>query len=690
MDQAGNLVVTDSGASPVQVVAESTGTFYGQPMTAGDIYTIAGNGHVGFSGNGGPATSARLNNPVNLTLDQSGNVVITDRNNRIRVVAESTGTFYGRPMTSGDIYSIAGNGGAGAAGDGGPATSAELDNPDGVTLNPAGNLAIAGGYNSRVRLVAESTGTFYGQPMTAGDIYTIAGNGNYAFTGDGVPATSTAIGNPQDVTYDAAGNMLVADWGNERIRVVAASTGVFYGQSMTRGDIYTIAGNGQVGSGGNGGPATQAQLSNPNSVTVDATGNVVIGFVSQLSRSIRVVAEQTGKFYGQQMTAGDIYNLAGSGALGCCNGLRATHGQLPLVAAVTADQAGDVAVAAGNRVWLVPASTGVFYGQPMTGGDLYVAAGTGARGFSGDGGPAIQAMLQSPHGLAMDAADNLVIADTGNNRLRVVAASTGTFYGQSMTAGNIYTVAGTGARGFSGDGGPAAAAELNRPTGVATDAAGNLVIADWFNQRIRVVAASTGAFYGQSMTAGNIYTVAGTGAAGYSGDGGPAASAELDRPTGVATDAAGNLVIAASWNNRLRVVAASTGTFYGQAMTAGNIYTVAGTGAAGYSGDGGPAASAELNRPAGVATDAAGNLLIADTGNQRIRVVAASIGTFYGQAMTAGDIYTVAGTGAAGYSGDGGSGTHAELNYPRASWADSAGNLLIADQGNSRIRMIRG
>jgi secreted PhoX family phosphatase len=201
----------------------------------------------------------------------------------------------------------------------------------------------------------------------------------------------------------------------------------------------------------------------------------------------------------------------------------------------------------------------------------------------------------------------------------VVAARTGTFYVQAMTAGDIYTVAGNGAVGFSGDGGPATSAKLNDPGGVAVDGAGNLLIADGGNGRIRLVAHKTGTFYGQAMTGGDIYTVAGGGTDGL-GDGGPASSAELG-PAGVAVDGAGNLVIADDGNGRIRVVAASTGTFYGQAMTGGDIYTVAGNGTGGFSGDGGPATSAELSQLGGVAVDGAGNLLIADTYNHRIRVV---------------------------------------------------------------------
>ena len=222
--------------------------------------------------------------------------------------------------------------------------------------------------------------------------------------------------------------------------------------------------------------------------------------------------------------------------------------------------------------------------------------------------------------MAVDSASNLLIADSSNNRIRVVAAKTGTFYGQAMTGGHIYTVAGNGTGGFAGDGGPATSAELNFPARVTADAAGNLLIAD-SNNRIRVVAAKTGTFYGQAMTADHIYTVAGNGTGGFAGDGGPATSAALFQPRDVIVDPSGNLVIADQANKRVRVVAEKTGTFYGKAMTAGNIYTIAGKRSKGYNGDNRPAAKARLTDPNGVAVNAAGNLLIADTRNQRIRMI---------------------------------------------------------------------
>ena len=287
-----------------------------------------------------------------------------------------------------------------------------------------------------------------------------------------------------------------------------------------------------------------------------------------------------------------------------------------------------------NRVRVVAGTTGTFYGQAMTAGDIYTVAGDGSSAFSGDKGPATSAGLGAA-GVAVDASGNLVIADALNQRVRVVAESTATFYGQAMTAGDIYTVAGNGTAGFK-DTRPALKGELNEPTAVAVDGSGNLVIADTGNQRVRVVAAGNGTFYNQPMAAGSIYTVAGHGNTGSVGDGASATAAELASPAGLLLDASGNTLIADTANNRIRVLAGTTGTFYGQAMTAGDIYTVAGTGAIGHFGDGGPASIATLDKPQGMAIDPAGNLLIADTHSNRVRVVAESTGTFYGQSMNAG------------------------------------------------------
>ena len=380
------------------------------------------------------------------------------------------------------------------------------------------------------------------------------------------------------------------------------------------------------------------------------------------------------------LVAGDISTVAGGKGPGPAPAPATSVAFSPCGASVTA---GTVYAAAGETVRQV---------SPQ--GVLTTPAGTGSFGPLGDGGPAARANLASACGTAVDGSGNLIIADDGDFRVRAVAATTGTFYGQAMTAGDIYTIAGNGRIGLSGDGGPATAAEFFDPRGVVADAAGNLVIADTENDRIRVLAASTGTFYGLPMTAGDVYTVAGVGGSSGLGDGGPAITARLTQPAGVALDRAGNVVIADTSDHRIRVVAVRTGTFYDVSMTAGDIYTVAGGGTSGL-GDGGPATAAELDSPIGVAVDGHGNLVIGDAGQPdgseaRIRVAAAATGTFYGVSMTAGDIYTVAGGSTAGFAGDGGPATSAELNSPRAVAVNAAGDLMIADTNNNRIREVAG
>ena len=275
---------------------------------------------------------------------------------------------------------------------------------------------------------------------------------------------------------------------------------------------------------------------------------------------------------------------------------------------------------------------------------ITTVAGNGTRGFSGDGAAATGAQFDGIYGVAADAAGNLYIADLLNNRIRKVD-----------TGGLISTVAGNGTQGFSGDGGAAASAALSGPQGVAVDGTGNLYIADWGNNRIRKV-----------DSGGVITTVAGNGTWGFSGDGGAAISAQLNGTAGVAVDDAGKLYIADWANNRIRRV-----------DSGGGITTVAGNGTQGFSGDGGAATGAALNGPVGVAVDGAGNLYIADSNNHRIRKV-----------DSGGVITTVAGNGTAGYSGDGGAATGAELNWPRGVAVDAAGTPYIADEVNNRIRQV--
>ena len=435
-------------------------------------------------------------------------------------------------------------------GDKGAAIEALLSEPRSVAVDGSGNVYIADAGNHRVRRV-----------NAKGIITTIAGIGESRYGGDGGPAVEAPLYFPSAVEVDGAGNLYIADSGSFRIRRVDAA-----------GIITTIAGTGQGfhegglgGYGGDGGPAVEARMHNPNDLAFDGVGNLYIA--DNWNHRIRRVD-----------TAGIITTFAGIGE----GDSRGDDG-LAVAAGVSApedlavDGAGNLYIAdrGNHRVRRVDAA-----------GIITTFAGTGEEGFSGDGGPAVGALLKRPSGVAVDGVGNLYIADSGNHRIRRVDA-----------AGIITTIAGSEGYGSIGDNGPAVEASLYYPYRVAVDGSGNLYIVDGFNRRIRRV-----------DPAGTITTIVGIGIGRFSEGEGPASEAVLIDPTDVALDGAGNLYIS-DWNRIHRV------------DTRGTITTIAGTGISGFAGDGGPALEARLNRPAGIAADSSGNVYVADTDNHRIRIL---------------------------------------------------------------------
>jgi sugar lactone lactonase YvrE len=674
LDASGNLYIGDANGLRIRKVTP-----------AGIISTVAGNGSPGYGGDGGPATSASVATPDELALDSVGNLYIADEYCPcIRMV-----------NTAGIISTFAGNHTAGSTGDGGPATSAQLNGPIGVKFDAVGNLYIADRFADNIRKVTP-----------AGIISTVAGNGTSSSTGDGGPATSAGLSQPYDVAFDATGNMYISEGSGARVRKVTPA-----------GIISTFAGDGASGYAGDGGPATSAELNDPHGLNFDAAGNLYIGDINnQRVRKITpagiistfagnglggfsgdggpatsagltypedIVFDPSGNMYiadwgnhrvrkvfSSTTAAPNFTPPAGAYATTQTVTIASTtpnatiyyttNGTTPTTSSnvytapltvSTSETIEAIAIAPGyttspvaTAIYTIsPAVSGCSLSAGFSSGTICTVAGDGTYGYSGDGGAAVNAEMSIPQGAALDSSGNLYFADVANHRIRKVTP-----------AGLIFTVAGNGTQGYSGDGGPATNAELSNPYSVSLDGSGNLYIVDG-NSRIRVV-----------TPAGLIATVAGNGAQGYSGDGGPATSAELYDPNSVAVDGSGNLYIADTGNSRIRVV-----------TPAGLISTFAGNGINGYSGDGGLATAAQISDPFGVAVDSSGNLYIADTNNSRIRKV-----------TPAGLISTFVGNGVYGYSGDGGSATAAELATPSSLATDSSGNLYIADIGSDRIRKV--
>ncbi|MCP5109493.1 MAG: hypothetical protein GY953_01520, partial [bacterium] len=623
-------------------------------------------------GDGGPATEALLEFPQGAVVGSDGSVYISDSGRylirkvdpggTISTVAdtifarglamEAHGNIYAasyrvvyRITPAGDATIVAGNFRFEHSGDGGPATEAGMREANDVAVAPDGTLYIADRRSARVRRVTPD-----------GIISTYAGTGTGGFSGDGGPATAAELNGPVGLALDAAGNLYIADAPNDRVRRVALD-----------GTITTFAGNGVRGTPVDGVLAVDSPLRGPAGLEVDAAGNVYIadGFSA-------VVCRVT--------PAGGLNIIAGDGTWGFGgDGGPAVAAQLSDARDVSTDSQGNVYITdrENHRIRRVDAS-----------GSIETFAGRSH--FGGDGGPATQAVLFSPAGVAADSQGNVYIGDTQNHRVRKVAPD-----------GTISTIAGTGTGGTAGDDGPASAAQLRSPTTLAVDAQDQLYIGGWRTvRRIR--------------SDGIIELFAGTGQSGDSGDSGPAREARFQRIQGLVSGPGGSLYIADGESNRVRLVAPD-----------GFIYPFAGTGESGFSGDGGPATTAQLALPTAVASDSQGNVYIVDAGNRRVRKVdpAGTITTIAGtgeraapddgqlaagspipngigatvdrdgnllvctydsifKITTSGHVYRVAGQGSSGFSGDGGLATEGRLTNARGLAAGPGGEIYIADEGN--------
>lgn len=642
--------------APTGIVVDAAGTLYVLPshsdvIPTNDIYVHNSSG----------AVTRHLQTPIGLAsphpvVDTAGNLYIAEGLSGSKVWRIS--------LSTGQAVVIAGTGTGGYSGDGGPAVTAQLNAPSALAMDSAGNLYIADTSNNCIRKINATDGT----------ITTVAGNGAYGYSGDNGPALAAQFGQPQGIAVDGAVNLYIADSGNNVIRKMAAGSGT----------VTTIAGDGNALAGGDGGPAKQAQINYPTQLALDAAGNLYI--LDSGNARIRKVILGTGI----------ISTYAGNGNTGYA-------GDGGPAAAATLNSPSDIATDTAGNLYIVDTNSNRIRKVTVVNGMISSLIGSGQASYGGDGGPATSAQFNFPGSVITDSSGNIFIADNENFRVRKVTK-----------AGTISNFAGNGNQGYGGDGGPATAAQIDEIGALAVDNSGNLYIADMGNNVIRKVTAATGV----------ITTIAGNGNQGYSGDGGAATKASLYAPTGIAVDSSANIYIADSGSNRIRKVTAATGIIStvagsgtggfggdgGSALSAqmgayavaldnsGNLYitdvassrirkvtsstgvisTLAGTGIEGANGDGGPASAAALSQPGAVAVDSAGNVYIADMGNNKIRKITASSGV----------INTIAGTGVAAFSGDGGLGTSATLNQPGGLCLDSSNAVYIADTNNLRIRKL--
>jgi hypothetical protein len=702
VDSSGDVYVADC------VVFTGTGPgctegYILEISTSGIISIFAGDSKVGNGGSGGAATATSIGAPWGVRTDAAGDVYFSDV--VYNVVREVN--------TSGIIKTVAGNGKAGYSGNGGAATSAEIDDPTGLYVDGSGNLFIADSKNAVIRKVNAS-----------GIISTFAGTGTAGFSGNGGLATAAELNQPFGMVEDTAGNVYIADYAAFCVREVFAN-----------GDIGTYSGTcGTEGVTQEGGTPSSALLEGPSQVVFDPSGDLYINDFAGEQIDEVAGAESASLLTPSTPT---ISNLPSSGTVGAnftatvtttSNGTTSVTSSTPTICTASGLTVSFVGPGTCSLTAQVAASTtyaaatGTAQTVRVTAATRTISrfAGNGVQGSSGNGGAATAAEFHNASDEAFSPSGIGYIADMKNCQVRqVVNGVISAFAGTGTTCPNDGGVVANNP--LSGIGGPAAAASIGMPTGVAVDSSGNVYIADctvytgtgpgctqgyilkvaggtitelvtpaqigspWTKDGNGGVAAPWGVrtaggkvYFSDvvdsvvdevSSSGGTPVTVAGNGTAGYSGNGGAATSAEIDDPTGLYVDGSGNLFIADSKNAVIRKVNAS-----------GIISTFAGTGTAGFSGNGGLATAAELDKPFGMVEDTAGNVYIADYGAFCVREVFAN-----------GDIGTYSGTcGTEGVTKEGGTPSSALLEGPSQVVFDPSGDLYINDYAGEQIDEVAG
>lgn len=608
----------------------------GQSPPRYTVRTLVQTARTGLSA-GLPATAVPLVAPTSVAGGPDGEIYIGD-------------DYYQQVIRvrGGSAEPVAGIGEEGFSGDGGPATEARFRGV-GAMVVAGREIFICDRLNFRIRRISGD-----------GVIETIAGDGSVRSSGDGGPAILAGIGIPSGLARDAAGSLYFSDSLNHRIRRVTAE-----------GTIETIAGTGEAGFSGDGDAARNAQLNGPGGVAVDATGNVF--FADTGNHRLRRI-----------MPDGRIETVAGTGAAGLAgDSATARTASLAFPGAVAAGEGGVVYVAeipggivrridaAGTMTRLAgggaaAAETGSATGIRMFSADAlamltparlaivdraakrvrFVDLGQGTTGLIAGGGAlgGRESMVVGGAGVAVDQEGVVFVADELDHTVKRVSS-----------AGAVATFAGTGAPGAAGDGGPAAASQMQEPAGAGFDSEGDLYVTTRGGSRIRKI----------DRGGGSVAAVGGT-TDGFAGDGGAATSARFALPSGVAFGRGGVIYVADTANHRVRRIRAD-----------GVVTTIAGTGAAGFGGDGGLAFRAQLHGPAGLAVDGIGALYIADSLNHRVRRIDPD-----------GTITTVAGTGAAGSAGDGVPAVGAQLNGPKGLAIDAGGNLFVGNSWGAGVALV--
>jgi hypothetical protein len=729
LDTAGNIFFTDSGDGQVDVIAESSSKpanlHVSGTWTPGDVYLLAGGGVDSPSTSGTPATSTGLADPEGIAVDTSENVILTDgsataTDNEVEVLAATTSNSYvSGTVTADDLYVIGGGGSTAASISGSLATSTNIA-PDGLALDGAGNILITDSETDSVLVLAENSTSAYGVGgWTRRDFYLIAGNANTdtPVTTSGVVATSATLNSPVALAVDAAGNVLVADIGQVDL-LAESSTTVDGVTSPTPGDLYKIAGGPLIGKVS--GVPMQSTAMDPQSVTLDPHGNILVS--DENANEGFVLCSVSCASYGSDTfadpfpgTVDDAYVIINEDPTN--PGINNTQPDYDWTDAgdIVLDHHGDYLVSdpGHHAVEVVFNNDQAAYGfspANQLNSEFIAGPSSGNLTPTSTGTLATATDLVDPDGLAVDAAGNVLITDEENNAVLVLAESATAAYGVSSGNwhdGDIYLLAGLGSNTPTSSGVLASTSALVAPTGVAVDAAGNVLIGemnanDPSRQTVEVIAENATPAYGVSAgnwQVGDIYIIAGAGSTPATTSTGVAAGAvQLGGANSIAVDPAGNLVFADGDNgvvsrNEVDVLAEGASPAYGSPSAnwqVGDVYVVGGGGGA-TPGASGNAATSDSIVPSDVSLDADGNIIVSDTETGAVEVIAEeSTSIDYGESnWIVGDLYTLLGSATGTVFPWAFTAPSDVLIVPVAAFVDPKQGLVAADAASGDLDALR-
>lgn len=693
-DRFGNVVFTGFNGMLYVMCNSTESPYYCRNGTPGRVSTIAGRDGPGDGANDQPAMRTPLGVISGLALDKFGNVYIADSSySRIRVIcvdAVSPGLCYLKKV--GNIYNVAGNGTSEDGGIPGGADSIAIGTPSGVAIDENGNILIADSKYFRLRIVCNNVSVAgFCINKDPGYVFRFTGVGYEQDSAENIHYNFAAFGEPRSVHIDNNGNIYFSDYRYRRIRTICLNTAIPSGFCLGKaeGFMYSVTGTGLDGDGGNDLPAATERIGRPAGITTDPRGNIFFSDSSRLR--VRAICYATAPEDGfcSNRTVGHTYRMAGNGLVfdGGSN-VSATSTSIGVPSGISISSSLNIILSDSSQKRLrkiCSTTDGDCIG--LTKDFVYHQAGTGPRPSETNNFPAYSASVGMIQGIATDSSGNVFYADPNNFYVRAICFDDSFGFCNGKSIGNAYTVAGTGVYGAASPGSVATSSKLSRPTGVATDFAGNIFFIDEDLARVYYVCSDVSSGLCAGKAIGILYHLAGNGTKADSGNYSTPTAVGTGKLNSITTDTHGNIFLADADYYRIRVICANNTSTFCSTRIAGLMYLFAGTGVQG-NGGAGPAGITKMGNPKVVSSDPVGNLYIIDSDYNTVRAICQNTSNGYCSGKIENNMYRIAGSGVSGDALNDLPATTAPFGVLTGIAVDENYNVYLADNTYARIRLL--